>query len=84
MSTTNKPTKQAASQAASQCPDALCSSVLSIDCPEGIPTHTRAYYKVRESSILRGMIVVYVYVDRERVAVYSLPDFLKLPKGDTK
>ena len=42
------------------------------------------YYKVRESGILRGMIVVYVYVARERVAVYSLPDFLKLPKGDTK
>ena len=42
------------------------------------------YYKIRESGILRGMIVVYVYVGRERVAVYSLPDFLKLPKGDTK
>ena len=52
MSTTNKPTKQAASQ----------------------PT----YYKVRESGILRGMIVVYVYLGRERVAVYSLADFLKL------
>ena len=36
------------------------------------------YYKVRESGILRDMIVVYVYLGRERVAVYSLADFLKL------
>ena len=56
MSTTNKPTKQAASQAASQL----------------------VYYKVRESGILRGMIVVYVYLGRERVAVYSLADFLNV------
>ena len=36
------------------------------------------YYKVRESNILRGLIVVYVYQGRERIAVYSLVDFLKL------